>query len=250
MNTLIFANCQADGLATFLPLLGYPGPITVFRNYQLILGEQKKEDLFRAAGETEVLIYQPTDPKYAEISSDHIISLLPPGARTVRFAYAYNHGFFPLVEGRDWYIPAFDQSLETALEEYDKGLTDFRFWPRFIECLNVQTQREIDCDVRTASWILDNADILPFLTYNHPDSYHFDAIARQVMHVLKLHITPSAAWTASLNLANLNLANLPCTVPVSEYAVRQYGSKRVPNPYAYDYYRKLLITQWKHHNWR
>ena len=252
MKVVLYANCQAGGLAHFLKKR-MPVQCEVFHNYQLILGEQKPDDLRRATKDCDWFIYQPTDSdRHGELASGALLELLPPHAQSLSFAYQFNTGFFPLVELGDlmgsehmpeeyWTIGRNDLS---AL--YDQWRIDFGFLERFQRCLEEQYWREHLCvhdsgfenSLRTYKWIIDNSHQELFLNHNHPASALFAELARQAAEKMTGKPQEPIPFTSE------NEAELPCCMPVSAYTIREYGWKRDPHEAAHERYREMLLKVW------
>lgn len=242
----IYANCQAGGLAHFLAKAAFPYDIEVFHNYQLILGEQSPAALKESASRCDLFIYQPTrEMKHGELSAEYYIEkVIPKHARAVSFAYQYNYGFFPLIGHGDGvlgteYIESFlkTNSLHTVLGAYDQGVMDFGLWPRFLYCAHEQAKREMECDIKMTDWIVQNRHKRLFLTFNHPCSILFAALAERVMEHLGFMIPP-------IQWSHYNEANLPCEVPMSPYVINKFGWWEEPSEHAAHYYRALLEKAW------
>lgn len=251
MNKLcvLFANCQAFGLAHFLNKAGFPYETQVFENYKLILGEQSPAALKESAGACDLFLYQPTrEMKHGELSAEYYIEkVIPKHARAVSFGYQVQMGFFPLIGHGDGvlgteYIEPFlkTNDLHTVLGAYDQGGMDFGLWPRFLYCAHEQAKREMECDIKMTDWIVQNRHKRLFLTFNHPCSILFAELAYRVMNHLEL------LGDASLppSCLSYNEANLPCEVPMSPYVIRQFGWREEPSEHAASYYRTLLEIAW------
>ena len=242
---VIYSNCQADGLALFLPKMGFPYEITVYRNYQLILGEQNPQHLKKDCATADLFIYQPTLPQHDEFSSDFMLSLLPDDCDTLSFAYIYNHGMFPLVEhndefrGSEFMSPHYwTYSLQTVLALYDLGDIDFNLWERFLFCLTEQAKRERDCDLKLSKWMMENRDRRLLLAANHPTSLVFIELAEQIMKAVGRAIPFIGGPFAE------NETGLPCSVPHSNYVTEEFGMGNKPDPEAHTFYRLMLQRAW------
>lgn len=243
----IFANCQAHGLRHFLAKAAFPYEIDVYQNYQIILKEQSPDALREAASQCDLFIYQPTrEMKHGELSSEfYIEEVIPKLADTLAFPYIYNTGHFPLCGHGDGIIGLEDLrdicrdcSKEMVLGLYGKGLLDFGLWPRFLACAQEQAKREAVCDVTMSDWMMDNRDKRILLTFNHPTSITFAALARRVFLALNLPDPGEIPWT------HWNECNLPCAVPVSPYVIETFKWREQPDPEAHAYYRQLVEKAW------
>lgn len=236
-KVVIYSNCQGDGIAYHLKY-ATAWTIEVFRNYQMILGEQKIEDLERAVRDCDAFVYQPTDEKHGRMSSEAILALLPEHADRVSFGYGFNHGRFPIVEYGGRFIgPDYQATnLEDALAFYDKGEFTQGMGRRFEECLTEQSRRERECDVTMAGWILDHHDQRLFLNVNHPTTIYFAELAARVLKCLGRAMKAPFSWTSE------NEIHLPCSLPLSREEIEVFGMKRDPDPDSYEYYRTIVVA--------
>lgn len=250
MKCTIYANCQGQGLAHFLRKSGaFPYDIEVFQNHQLILKEVSPEALEASAVKCDLFIYQPTDEKHGQLSSDHYLkNVVPRAARKMSFAYFYNHGFFPLIESAGSYIGAdfmpkvyWKMTLAELMQYYDMRLLDFGLTARLLHCASEQARREISCDVKLASWIVDHRHMPLFLNFNHPSSILFAKLAQEVIRLLS-----EDAQSPQIGIGHLNEAKLPCDLPLSEYVVKEFGMGGVKeHPEAHMTYRRFLEASWR-----
>jgi len=242
---VIYSNCQADGLALFLPMMGFDYQITIYRNYQIILGEQSMADLERDAKQCDLFIYQPTNDKHGDSSSENMLTKIPVHAETISFAYVYNHAYFPLTEhgskriGAEfinegyWVMP-----LNELLSHYDNGTMNFALWPRFLHCLAEQARREEHTDLKLTKWMFEHRNERILLNVNHPTSSMFVELSAQLMWALEIPVKPFKADHLE------NLTGLPCTLPHSEYVSKEFGIQRQTDHDAHNYYRGLLKGEW------
>lgn len=244
---VVYANCQGDGLKKFLPMLGFPYEIIVYRNYQMILGEQKWEDLIRDAKQAEIFIYQPVEKRHEKFSTDFVLDEIPGSVRRLSFAYVYNHGVHPLTEhggkfpgahridANYWQMPK-----GHVLALYDQGAFHFNLRARFLESLEEQARREQACDLKLTGWMRQNRHRRMLLNVNHPATNLFWELSVRVMDALGL---PKKIE----KMPNLpeNVVGLPCTLPLSKYVIDAYSMTRSPDPPAHHYYRNLLGQLWE-----
>lgn len=249
IRTCIYANCQGHGLAHFLKKSGqFESEIEVFQNHQLILKEVSPEALKASAAKCDVFIYQPTDVRHGELSSHfYLEQVIPKSARTISFPYLYNHGFFPLIECGGAYIGAEEMPKEywklpllELMQLYDMNKVNFALLMRLLMCGAEQARRELACDVQLAPWIMSNRHLPLFLNFNHPSSYLFEKLAREVLRFSKGHeVDP-------IPIDRLNEAGLPCDLPYSAYVIREFEMVNItPHPDAHMTYRKWLEDAWK-----
>src|SRR2546430_14436136 len=106
MKILLYGNCQMDGLLHYLKQtsFGKANTFDVFHNFRLILGEQSRDDFWKALNDAELVIYQPTSNltcKDGRMIPD-TRTLLAVSPKRIAVGYAFNHGFFPLVKHGEW----------------------------------------------------------------------------------------------------------------------------------------------------
>lgn len=250
-SVVIYANCQGDGLAHFLKRMGSESEFRIFRNYQIILGEQSYEELCEAARAADVFIYQPTGPQHEHCSTDHILfNVLPSRSRRISFGYCFNHGRFPLIRsGKGTIHGALEIGgwltrlpLKECVAMYRSREMQFCLWERFLECLKEQAIREQTLDVRMTGWMLENFDRQLLLNVNHPSSPYFIKLAQRVWPLLEAkRYSPVQHWRT-------NEINLPCPVPRSDIEITTFRMNAGPDPAADAFYEELLIQAWREQN--
>lgn len=250
-SCVIYANCQADGLALFLKRAHFPYDIQTFKNYQLILGEQSHDDLREAAASCDLFIYHPTaEADHGDASSDfYVRSVIPKSANHIAIPYAYNTGCFPLLGhgGKTYHAALVNASLrgrplDAVLGEYEAGVFDFQMRRRFFDDVAEMIRREETMAVKISDWIVTNSNLRLFLNENHPSSVLFAELARRVFQVAVGHDCGTIPCDGE------NDANLPCTLPISQYAVKEFGWREKAHPAAHKDYRMLLELAWEEAN--
>lgn len=248
---VFYANCQADGIALFLRKMEFPYEITVFRNYQIILGEQKLSDLEAAAKTCDLFIYQPTNDKHGDSSSENALTMIPVTAESISFAYIYNHGLHPLTEYGGKYpgsefmnLGYWQMPLHELLRQYDDGVINFALWPRFLNCLAEQAAREQFTDLKITRFMMQNLDRRLLLNVNHPTSILFVELARLIFHYLGIE---GGVWLDPYSYQD-NETGLPCTIPFSPYVYREFNVRAMLDPQANEYYRALLASAYAYYN--
>lgn len=240
----VYANCQGAGIAHFLRKAGFPFQIQVFENFRLILKEQSTDDLNASARKCCLFIVQPTsEEKHGPLSSVYYTeNVIPKSAFVVRIPSIHNHGQHPILPyGHGWL--GLDEikdtltrfSLHEVLGAYDHGTFDFHLRERYKSCLEDQRRREKEngCNVVMADFMDTHRNQRQMLTFNHPASLILSEMARQVQS-LTIH------KDATIPFSGENECGLPCTAPVSDYVVREYGWSRASDPESKSYYRGLL----------
>ena len=255
MKIVLYANCQADGIAHFLKKTPLAAEIKVWHNWQVLMKEQPLAGLLDDLRSADVLIFQPCRDGYICVDNVHVPGTdeliqryVRPGCALVSFAYQFNHGFFPILKvapGRAGFITGDDVLSwhnSGALREYDADCFIFDCARRFIECLAEQSRREALCSVRMADWILGNyQEKRLFLTQNHPSSGLFVELTKRIMTVMG-QLLPDywdKVYFSGLSSEVENEAGLPGTLPVHPAVVRELGLKYGPSPDS-SYYRTLL----------
>lgn len=221
-----------------------------FTNFRIILEEESADDLFKAASRADIFIYQPTPAvRYCELSTEEMLSsVVPAGALKLSFAYAFNHGFYPLVLHGLWRTGKAVLNLAlrdpvALLAAYDNGSLSFDCPGRFIDCLAEQRRREETMDVKMADFSLSTYRSQQlFICENHPASAYFAELARRFL----LRIEP--AWAENFSFEGPNDVNLPTGggMLVSPQAVQELGLSYTPEDGAVAFYRGKLeqLVEW------
>lgn len=222
MKLCIFANCQGDGIARFVKKV-LPGlNISVWHNWQVILGEQDGEEMLRDVADCDFFLYQPTAAlKNGRYSSEEVLALVPKSSKKISFAYQFNTGFFPIVHHGGWHTG------QEVIEKATRGLDVVRMFDedrlfydcarRFAENLAEQSRREESCDLKFVPYILNNFQRERlFLVCNHPTSVFFEHMARVVLREIGFldHAIP---------IESPNETNLPGNHPVHLAVARELG---------------------------
>ena len=239
---LIYGNCQGYGVGRFLEKTSFGYDVKIFQNYRLILKEEDPADLHACAAKADLFIYQPINEKYGELCTEHMLhEVIPKDCRTVSFACQFNSGIEPLIEhgtsilGSE-YVKALMEIRDNQqiINAYHGGTVNFGMLARFLACAAEQARREVFCDVPMIDWILNNRTKRLFLTQNHPTSFLFAELARRTISFL------SGRQEPEIPIASWNEVGLPCGLPLSRYAVKEFGHNLPVDPEAEDHYKKLL----------
>lgn len=212
---IAYANCQGDGLAHFLrkvPEFNEAYEIRVWHNWQIIMGESDPAGLNADAAKADIFIYQHTPSlKYGSLSSeDMVANLIPKSCQHICISYAWNTGFFPIVQHGCWWtgddVIARARAGEDIKAHFEQDPLSMRYdcARRFAENLAEQGRREAVCDIKMVPWILENyRKAHLFLLCNHPASPLLVAWAREILRKI------NPAWDQDIPIASANEANLP-----------------------------------------
>lgn len=229
---ILFGNCQVQGIAHFLRKVNFPYEIRTFENYRFILKEQDPYEFKELSKHADLFVYQPTDAKYDELCAQRIVdNVLKPTCKTISFPYIFNHGYLPLaahgndIFGEEYIRALLDAGVTKAniLDRYEVGTIDFGMVPRFFACIAEQARREVFTDIKLAEWMVDHRHLHLMLSYNHPSSSLFFELARQVMWHDGYYDMSSGFWS------DKNEVGLPCSMPLSRYAVKEWCMTDAPD---------------------
>lgn len=245
----IYANCQGDGIAHFLrkTAMAEHYEFKVWRNYQLMLGEQTAAGLMEDVTSADLFIYQPT-PGFlckcgAEVpSTDEMVKRLKPRTMALSFSYQFNTGFFPIVKSGKWWTGRELDGLAFCgaplLEMYDNGeILSFDCALRFAENLAEQSRRERECVMKFVPFILENFQSKHlFVMHNHPASALFVEMAQTVLRFVE------PKWDVPIAYDHPNESNLPGYHAVHPAVIRELGLTYTPDRRGEDaeFYRSLI----------
>lgn len=228
---LLFGNCQVQGIAHFLRKANFPYEIRTFENFRFILKEQDPAAFKDLAKHADLFIYQPTDAKYDDLCAQRIVdNVLKPSCKTISFPYIFNHGYLPLAaHGNDIFGEEYVRALldagvtkEIILNRYEAGMIDFGMIPRFFACIAEQARREVFTDIKLARWMVNSRGGQLMLSYNHPSSEVFVELAQRVIE--RMGLPP-----VSIRWEGPNEVGLPCSMPLSRYAINTWGMDAQPD---------------------
>jgi hypothetical protein len=258
---VFYTNCQSQGIVHFLnqtPLVEY-FEFSRQNNWQLILGEQSREEFFKKLEEADAVIYQPTDEYkcvdgFTMPPSNELLATFCPIKEIASFVYQYNDGFFPLVNhgtwktGRDFANRACrainrPMDIDGLYKDYNAGWLTFDCARRFSECLAEQSRRESTADIKTVPFIIEHFQHYEmFVSENHPASALYMRLATMIATVLCNWFRISMLnWPTPTFLAKgRNDANMSGELPIHQAVVDELGLKYRATEKAHEYYLQKM----------
>lgn len=265
MKVCLYTNCQGDGIVHFLrkTSLAKDCRFVVYHNWQLIMGEQRPENLIQDAMDCDAFVYQPTPSvKHGVLSTEDMIEkVVPSKALKISFAYWYNHGFFPIIKHPAGWITG--RAVETLarpwttcdhtrsayrnqfFQAYNSGGMHFDCARRFAECLAEQSRREQSCDVKLVPFILERfQEERLFLVENHPASPLLREGARQIADLL-------TSWSPPELMPSAHYPENDAAIPGGCYPIHPAAVDELGLKYGagsdYDWYRAVLEEYFDSH---
>ena len=255
MRIFIYANCQARGLRTFIPLCADPRQKVDFftlENFSAIQGQVELDNFEEHLKAADVFIYQPVGQAHGRFSTmgeESVLHRLRSDCACISFPYVYNYGLWPcFLEGDDVINgSSIDCHLDggASFEDvnllYDRGELDFHLLTRFQESLKILSEREASLDVKLAPLLVEIfRDYRLFLTQNHPTDRIFADIAYQICRLI--FDRPIKCNLVEHGAADGNLSGLPGQYPLDQYAIKELGIKyqQRPDEGASIYYKDML----------
>jgi len=261
-NCIIFGNCQGAALRTFLELSNFYDIYDVhyYANWEL-LSNNKMCIPTQHLKEADLVIYQPLSDVHDCYSTNKnnpnsFFTLLKDTCKTVSFPRVHNNAIFPIFRkrqnGSEIYGRFTNQvsSVEELVYLYDNNLIDYDFAKRMDENYTVSQRKEADCDVKIIDFIMKNIHKQKlFLTQDHPTSFVFNEITRQICDHLELDYDIERS-----NKFEENLVGLPDSVynrndnqyPISRYAILHFGFEYInkEHPDADEFYKFNTIQKY------
>ena len=244
-NVGIYANCQGTiGLHFYLKKLFPQWNFYIMINYGYIKNMLKFN--YSIINKLDIFIYQPLDIKHGVYSTsidnkESVINFLNDNCIKISFPYIYNDAFWCLVpkEWDSYAIPTDkeihginingchnseiilnlknnqNKTLKEILILFINNLIDFKFEERFNNTIDIFKKKETLCNIKVVDFIINNYRKKNlFLTKNHPTSYIFEHMLKQILNILNIQ--------KSLDLFdfnNDNLCNLPGRQPYSGHEI-------------------------------
>jgi hypothetical protein len=262
---ILFGNCQLSGVSIFLKKYSnfydiYD--IEQYANWQLILDNQHIS--IKSLQEADLVIYQPlTDVHNCYSTNKHnpksFFNLLKESCKTISFPRIHNNAIFPIFKryfhGNEMYGNIVnnydndnDNDINKLIELYDKDLINFDFDERMSENYKISKLKEENCDVKIIDFIFENIQNHKlFLTHDHPTSFIFNEVTRQICNLLNIDYDYENGLTAEENITGLPdslYQNKTCQYPISRYAIKHFNFKYIQNedPDADQFYKNNIIV--------
>ena len=119
---------------------------------------------------------------------------------------------------------------------YDNDEIDFKYEERFQECIGILQEKEKNCDIKIADYIINNRfKKRLFLTHYHPCANILIEAARQVFNILGYE------FDFDVSSIDENFIDV-YTFPVSRYDIKFLKLDREPETEANEFYREHIIN--------
>jgi hypothetical protein len=255
-HCIFFGNCACDGILKFLTCSNFSDKFTFdkFANWELMkTGKPIDRALLQKA---DVVIYQPLSDVHNCYSTnrtnpDSFLNLLSPNCATISFPRIHNNALFPVFNkrrnGPEFYgkINNNVRTIEELTYLYDNDMIDYDFENRSQQNYAISKFKEMDCDIKIADTLWANlSNEKLFLTQDHPTSFVFDVITKQICDHLDITYDSekAATYVKDENITGLNdsVYHRPSNqYPISRYAIKHYNFTYVikEDPDADKFYR-------------
>jgi hypothetical protein len=257
---IIFGNCQGHAIKVFLEKLtdfANIYDVTAYANWQLLKTPTYLSIPYDEIKNADLIIYQPLNDVHGCYStniknSDSFLNLLKPECKCISFPRIHNNAIFPIFNKKQHnrmyygYVLNKYDSKEQLLKLYDQNKLDFDFEKRMHNNYEIGKEKESECDIKMIDFIYSSIKTHKlFLTHDHPTSYVFSEITRQICNILDLEFD----YEKSISLEE-NMMGLPDSVynrsdkqyPISRYAIKYFDFKYIKNEHtdADLFYRNIL----------
>jgi hypothetical protein len=188
----------------------------------------------------DLVIYQPLSDVYNCLSTnknnpESFLNTLNSTCKTVSFPRIHNNSLFPIFRKNRTSIDIYGtvnnkiDNLQHAQYLYNNDLIDYDFDNRHSINYNIGKSKEIDCDVKIVDFIYNNIpNVKLFLTADHPTSFVFNEVAKQVCDILELDYDYEKGISAPENITRLEDSTYhrpSMQFPISRYTAKHFGLK-------------------------
>jgi len=255
-----FGNCQAGVLRKYLRDLSpffEQYDYKTYANWELIKNNSMTipiNDLKRA----DLIIYQPLGDVHGCYSTnkknpDSFMNLISADCKLISFPRLYNNAMWPLFhknEKRDAMYGAIKNhidSLDHLTYLYDNDLIDYDFTNRMAQNYMISKEKESETDIKIIDFIYDNMKKHKmFLTNDHPTSYVFNEVSRQICDILDIEYNFEKGTLFEENIWGLpdNVYNtIDKQYPISRYMIKHLGLEYVVDETTLtnNFYKSLTI---------
>jgi len=253
MKCILFGNCQCSGVKKFLEFSPFFSMYEVhqFKNWEMI--QQEQHFPIQLLQEADLVIYQPLSDVHGCYSTDlnspnSFFHLLKPECKTISFPRIHNNAIFPLFHKRYQkpimygYVNNNYSSLEELLHLYDTDQLVFDFDLRMKQNYDIGVKRDHDCDVKIIDFLYNNLNRKLFLTQDHPTSFVFEEVTRQICTILQIPFHPQPVDENWTDLKDSVYGHPSCQYPISRYAIRHFHWDMQETEEANTFYRNKLIA--------
>jgi hypothetical protein len=237
---ILVGNCQCSGVREFLQYSEFFKHYNViqYANWELINSNTSIPT--HTLQSADLVIYQPLSDVYNCLSTnknnpDSFLNILNETCNTISFPRIHNNMLFPIFRKNKTSLNIYGtinnkiESLEHACYLYNNDLIDYDFDNRYNNNYYISKLKETDCDVKIIDFIYKNiANTKLFLTADHPTSFVFNEVTKQICEHLELDYDYEKGLTASENITGLvdSTYDRPSKqLPISRYTVKHFGLK-------------------------
>ncbi len=238
---LFIGMCHVGGVKKFLEEFSkFPNfyESQIFANWELMKNNSKIP--LKTLREADLVIYQPLGDEHGCYSTkksnpDSFFNLLRDDAVTISIPRLHNNSLWPIyhrtnskVKG-DYYGTINNKVTSRAEFDYlyDSGAIDFDFQNRFDKNCEISRAKEAICDVKIVDFILANLRKQKlFLTQDHPTSFLFNEVTRQVCNKLDIEYDLEKAGQCHENFSGTTdstYGRSDAQYPISRYAAKHFG---------------------------
>ena len=255
---IIFGNCQGGAVKQFLDFSNFYHiyNVNVYANWEMITNNESIP--IRYLQSADLVIYQPLTDVHNCYSTnknnpESFFNILKDNCNTVAFPRIHNNAVFPIFKkrkhGNEIYgrIKNKVSCMDELMYLYDNNLIDYDFTNRMLENYEISKKKEVDCEVKIIDFITKNIHKEKlFLTQDHPTSFVFSEVTRQICDILDLDYNIEKG-----NSCPENMVGLPDSVydrqdkqyPISRYAIDHFGFEytKTEHPDANNFYKYNTI---------
>ena len=256
---IIFGNCQCSGVKKFLELSNFYESYQIYQyaNWQLMKNNTMLIPIHQLQN-ADLIIYQPLSDVHNCYSTnrsnpDSFFNLLSDSCKTISFPRIHNNGIFPIfhkhyyrnnIYGRINNMP---NSINQLLYMYDNNQLDFDIDNRMKQNYLISKEKEKDTDCKIIDIIYDNIKSHKlFLTHDHPTSFVFNNLTKQIADILDLEYNYELGLTFDENITCLEdsvYGNSSRQYPISRYAINHFNFNYIANEdiIANNFYKDIII---------
>jgi len=246
-SCIIFGNCQGTGVKKFLEFSNFYEiyDVNIYANWEMI----QNNDLIpiQYLKNADLVIYQPLTDVHNCYSTnknnkESFFNILKDTCNTIAFPRIHNNAIFPIFKkrknGNEIYgrVRNHINSFDEFMYLYDNNLIDYDFTNRMNENYEISQKKEQDCEVKIIDFIMKNIHKEKlFLTQDHPTSFVFNAVTKQICDILDLDYDYERG-----NSCHENILGLPDSVynrednqyPISRYSIQYFGFEYIKTEHA------------------